>query len=116
MLLALGGCTLAVVSADGGKPQLSVWPLGLRVSRGDAAAVSVSASTVGMWSGCYTAGVGFTRIDCDVIDIGQCSAALVHAPLRDPKLLNRLAKATAIECPKPEGEPCSEPSCSLPPY
>lgn len=104
VLAALGGCAVVVVHADGGRPQLSAWPLGVRVERGDGAAVSVNVQAVGVVSGPQTLAVGLSSLDADVID-ARCSVALVHAPVSDPRPFERLAGATKAECFKPEGEP-----------
>ena len=52
-------------------------------------------------AGCAGAGIGVAAIDCDVIDVTACSAALVHAPTNDPTLIGRLAGETQAACPRP---------------
>jgi hypothetical protein len=99
----LGGCAAVVVHVEGAPPKLSLWPLGVRIERGQAAAVSVSARTLGVASGCYAAAGGLSRIDCDVIDVRQCGVAIVQAPVSDPNLVDRLVEATRASCPKPRG-------------
>lgn len=101
MLPALAGCAVVEVRADGGRPRIGLYPLGVRVERGDARALSVSARTAGLWSGCAGAGAGLAAVDCDVIDVTACSAALVHARSNDPTLIGRLAGDTQALCPKP---------------
>jgi hypothetical protein len=104
--VGLSGCVSIVsVRSDGGQAHVGVYPFGVRVSRGDAAALSVSARTVGAWSGCAGAGVGVAQVDCDVIDVRACSAALVHARTPDPTLIGRLAGETRAVCPNPKSEP-----------
>jgi len=104
LALPLSACAIVSVQADGGRPSVGVYPLGVRVSRGDAQAVSVSVRTIGLWSGCYATQLGLSSTDCDVIDAKACSAALVHTKSPNPKFIDRLAGATRAVCPNP-GEP-----------
>lgn len=99
----LAACAVVSVQADGGRPQVGVYPLGVHIARGDARAVSVSARTVGLWSAPFSAGLGAAHVEADVIDAKACSAALVHARTADPTIIGRLAGAARAVCPK--GEP-----------
>ncbi|MGA0603198.1 hypothetical protein ACO2Q3_20995 [Caulobacter sp. KR2-114] len=105
LLPALAGCAVVSVRAEGGRPSVGVYPFGVHISRGDAQAVSVSARAAGLSYGCGFGTAGLARLDCDLIDVRACSAALVHAPVSDPSLLDRLAGATRAQCPKIEVTP-----------
>jgi len=105
LLPALAGCAIVSVRAEGGRPQIGVYPLGVHISRGDATAVSVSTRTVGVSSGCGFTSAGVISTDCDLIDVRACSAALVHARSTDPTLIGRLAGETRAVCPNSKGEP-----------
>lgn len=103
LLPALGGCAVVSVYADGGRPQVGLYPLGVHVSRGDAQAVSVSTRTLGVSTGCGFTSAGVVSTDCDLIDVRACSAALVHARATNSSILDRLAGAHRAVCPNPKG-------------
>jgi len=73
----LSGCAVVVVKADGGSPNLSAYPLGVRIERGGADAIGVRQWSLGLWQSCQAAGVGLSSSFCVVIDPKSCSAVIV---------------------------------------
>lgn len=101
----LGACAVVSVHTEGAPAKLSLWPLGVRVDASNATASSTSIRSVGLTAGCGNLTAGASSVDCDLIDTRVCSAALVHAPVPSPSILDRLAGATRAQCPNLKSKP-----------
>ncbi len=78
-LLALGGCASFVeVRAADAPPKHSLWPLGVKIERGANDAIAVRQWSIGLWTTCYAAGVGFSASYCAVIDPFTCGVAIIE--------------------------------------
>lgn len=100
-LLTLPGCALVLVSADGGRPSIAPYLLGVKVSRGRADAIGVRQFSAGFWRTCYAAGLGVSSSFCVVIDARSCAAAIMedgHGAVADKPLLTRIANKAHAEC------------------
>ncbi len=98
--LALSGCAVVIVKADGGNPRLSAWPLGVRVDRGSSRAMGVKQLALGLSESCFSAAVGVTSSFCVVIDGRTCTAAIVdgHADPAAKGWLNNIVSQAEAHC------------------
>ena len=97
----LGGCAVVVVQADGGKPHLSAYPLGVRIDRGQADAVGVKQWSLGLWQSCSAAGIGLSSSYCVVIDPKSCTAAIIDGSHSGPAargILSKIARQAEFDC------------------
>lgn len=96
----LGGCAVVVVKADGGKPELSAWPLGVRVARGSADAIGVRQIGLGLSLSCAAANLGISSSFCVVIDDRACTAAIMegHPSPAAKGLLNKIINQAEFDC------------------
>ncbi len=98
--LALGGCAVVVVKAEGGRPELSAWPLGVKVSRGQADAIGVRQIGLGLSLSCAAVNVGVSSSFCVVIDARSCTAAIMegHVSPAAKGLLNKIISQAEFDC------------------
>lgn len=102
LLLMTGGCAVVQVYPEGGgKPGLSVWFPGVRVTRGAAEAVTVRSTTAGVFtqSGCSFLVVGVEHCDAIRVDARTCGVAIIETPAKDPgDFLRGIADDVRAKC------------------
>ena len=100
-ILPLGACAIVAVQADGGRPELSAWPLGVKVARGSADAIGVRQWSAGFWGSCYAAGLGVSSSFCVVIDAKTCTAVIMdggHDSRPAKGILAKIVHLAEVDC------------------
>ena len=95
----LSGCAIVEVRTADKPPELSLWPLGVKVDRGAGDAVTVNQLSAGVAFDCLGVTLGVAKSSCSVIDPTSCGVAIVRPDaFTDMDFLARVSDQTRATC------------------